>query len=154
MENVPSDTPLHIPLYSFHTSSSCWNSPKDFCPSRWLELKASTSSLTGLFCDFQDPEAFFPFALGQRSCLGKKFSLFTSFKILSCLLKSFKFDLVNRQMEEDIGISLQWTVLPFNKNSYTYSLWVRNNSVPENTSDCDWKDDRILFDDKCWASEE
>eukprot|EP00057_Strongylocentrotus_purpuratus_P009900 XP_011664374.1 PREDICTED: cholesterol 24-hydroxylase isoform X1 [Strongylocentrotus purpuratus] len=81
---IPKGSQLNLSPFVMGRMSEYFEDPLVFRPERFVESKHS-------------PYAYFPFALGQRSCIGQQFALIEARIIMAKLLQQFKFDLVPGQ---------------------------------------------------------
>eukprot|EP01132_Coremiostelium_polycephalum_P002180 gene2180-2683_t len=77
---IPKDTLILISVYAIQRNPEIYENPNEFNPYRWIntDLTLNTSS------------NFFPFSMGNRICIGQKFSISEAKIIISKLLKNFK----------------------------------------------------------------
>ncbi|KAI9323898.1 cytochrome P450 [Dichotomocladium elegans] len=61
---IPKGTAIRASIYHAHLNPEYWPEPNSFLPERWLEGSKIPA----------DTEAFFPFSIGSRNCIGKAFA--------------------------------------------------------------------------------
>lgn len=91
---VPAGTRLLCTQYAAHRSAANFAEPNTFAPERWLPRAHAESDKTGRFVD-DDAEAYLPFGLGVRGCIGKNMALHESKLMLAALLLRFDFELAD-----------------------------------------------------------
>jgi len=69
-------------LYSYHFNQKYWDSPDEFIPERFL-FKNGTTVL-------KKSEAFVPFQVGRRQCIGEQFAKDTWFLFLTSIYQKFQ----------------------------------------------------------------
>ncbi|XP_022539492.2 cytochrome P450 2D3-like isoform X2 [Astyanax mexicanus] len=79
--SIPKGTVIYPNLYSVLNEESQWKFPHKFNPANFLNEKGQ----------FEKPEAFMPFSVGPRSCLGESLARMELFLILVTLLRRFQF---------------------------------------------------------------
>nr|UYG55632.1 cytochrome P450 315a1 [Geocoris pallidipennis] len=98
---IPKDELVVISLYTIGRLESVYPEAENFKPERWLRTNAG--HLKGV----NEPMAYFPFALGARSCIGRKLA---EAQIYQTITKIFsKYDVV---LEEDVDMELQMVPVP------------------------------------------
>ncbi|RIB09268.1 cytochrome P450 [Gigaspora rosea] len=83
---VPKGTPLMISAYAIHRNPLIWGeSVENFDPSRWLnpEIRSRITK-----------NAYLPFIIGPRTCIGMKLAQIQFKAIMLILIKNFEFKLV------------------------------------------------------------
>ncbi|KAG8727205.1 hypothetical protein FRC12_022711, partial [Ceratobasidium sp. 428] len=75
--SVPADTRVGIHVPGLHYSPKYWNDPFDFDPSRFLNPNWNR-------------DAFVPFAVGSRACIGRRFAETTIVAVLVRLLPRYR----------------------------------------------------------------
>jgi len=88
-----------IDIYSLHRDPKLWKDPTRWYPQRWND--------DALVCH----DAFIPFAVGQRACIGKYFAIREAQVFLSLLLHKFTFAPAPAQFEPDIAHAITITSL-------------------------------------------
>lgn len=75
---------------------SIWESPKDFQPERHMDKNFP-------------PSTYSPFGIGNRSCIGRKFSEYEFVTALAMLLQNYNFELADKsyKMETKILLTMQ-----------------------------------------------
>uniref|UniRef100_A0AAY4DZ94 Cytochrome P450 2F2-like n=2 Tax=Denticeps clupeoides TaxID=299321 RepID=A0AAY4DZ94_9TELE len=79
--NIPKGTLIIPNLSSTLSQENQWKFPHEFNPSNFLDDQGQ----------FVKPEAFMPFSVGPRMCLGEGLARMELFLFLVCLLQRFKF---------------------------------------------------------------
>ncbi|XP_030056904.1 vitamin D 25-hydroxylase isoform X2 [Microcaecilia unicolor] len=77
--SIPKDTTVITNLYSVHYDEKYWHDPDIFYPERFLNSSGQ----------FVKKEAFIPFSLGRRHCLGEQLARMEMFLFFSALLQRF-----------------------------------------------------------------
>jgi len=96
---IPKDTIVVWSLYSMGRMSEYWDKPNEYMPERWL-----SDDKTSLV----HHQAFMPFLIGPRSCLGQNMAYIQA-KILMCLMyQKFTFQHVpDHKVTYDISVTLK-----------------------------------------------
>ncbi len=77
---IPAGTAIMLSPYFTHRHPDFWDDPLSFDPDRWTpEAEAA-----------RHPQAYHPFAAGQRICIGNNFSLLESHLLLALLARRFR----------------------------------------------------------------
>ncbi|XP_076675145.1 cytochrome P450 family protein sad isoform X4 [Andrena cerasifolii] len=87
---VPKEQLLVLSIYSSGRDSANFSQPNEFLPERWIRTEKGT------YRGVLNPHASLPFALGARSCIGRKLAEIQISLALAELVKSFKIECVNR----------------------------------------------------------
>ncbi|XP_033102783.1 cytochrome P450 2J5-like [Anneissia japonica] len=82
--DIPANTVFNVNLAFVHTDPKYWNDPFEFKPERFLDADEKT---------FRKREAFIPFGLGRRACLGESLAKMEIYIFMSSLLQRFNFEL-------------------------------------------------------------
>ncbi|XP_067852274.1 cytochrome P450 2U1 [Heptranchias perlo] len=80
---IPKGSIVVANLWSVHRDPSMWEQPDEFNPSRFLDADGNIVK----------NEAFMPFGIGKRICMGEQMAKMELFLIFSTLLQSFCFKL-------------------------------------------------------------
>ncbi|GCB70746.1 hypothetical protein scyTo_0005763 [Scyliorhinus torazame] len=80
---IPKGSIVVANLWSVHRDPSMWQHPDEFNPSRFLDANGNITR----------NEAFMPFGIGKRICMGEQMAKMELFLIFSTLLQSFCFKL-------------------------------------------------------------
>ncbi|RDW73342.1 hypothetical protein BP6252_07249 [Coleophoma cylindrospora] len=100
--HVPKDVCVRIPQWSQNYSPLNYHQPKSFVPERWLPNPPSP------YCN-DHLEAFEPFSLGPRNCLGKNLAWLEMRLILARVLYAFDLELVHDTWApEDQKVFVLW----------------------------------------------
>nr|QST15071.1 CYP370C2 protein [Diaphanosoma celebensis] len=78
---IPKGTIVFSNLYQVHHDPEHWAKPDEFYPEHFLNEDGSLRS----------PEAFIPFAIGKRACLGESLAKMEFYLFAAALLQKFKF---------------------------------------------------------------
>ncbi|GBP58577.1 Cytochrome P450 4V2 [Eumeta japonica] len=79
--------------------AACWGADADqFRPERWFDTLR-----------LPPPSAFSPFSYGRRSCIGKRYAMALMKTILVHLLRRFKFESEDNELEFKVDIALRTT---------------------------------------------
>ncbi|XP_069753834.1 vitamin D 25-hydroxylase isoform X6 [Narcine bancroftii] len=78
--SIPKGTTVITNLYSVHFDEKYWSSPDLFCPERFLDKNGQ----------FVKKEAFVPFSIGRRHCLGEQLARMEFFLFFTMLLQRFQ----------------------------------------------------------------
>lgn len=82
---IKAGTKVVLSSYISHRDENVFPDPNTFRPERWIETPENKL-----------PDgAYFPFHLGQRICIGKKFAMMESMIAISEIIKNFDIELVN-----------------------------------------------------------
>uniref|UniRef100_A0A663F4M8 Vitamin D 25-hydroxylase n=1 Tax=Aquila chrysaetos chrysaetos TaxID=223781 RepID=A0A663F4M8_AQUCH len=77
--SIPEGTTVITNLYSVHFDEKYWSNPEVFCPERFLDSSGQ----------FVKKDAFIPFSLGRRHCLGEQLARMEMFLFFTSLLQRF-----------------------------------------------------------------
>ena len=88
--HIPKDTIVYMSIYALHRSPKYWDDPEAFKPDRF-----SPENNTG-----QEKLSYMPFGAGARMCIGNNFAMMEMQLLLSQLIKSFDFELIQEQTIE------------------------------------------------------
>ncbi|XP_050100718.1 cytochrome P450 315a1, mitochondrial isoform X2 [Anopheles aquasalis] len=89
--HLPKDTLVLLSLYSAGRDERFFSAPDDFNPYRWQRSSGSEQSVSS--APLATPSASLPFAIGARSCVGRKIALLQMEYLLSMLLTEFRLEL-------------------------------------------------------------
>jgi cytochrome P450 len=96
--NVPAGTRVMYSIYLSHRDEVHWMQPERFCPARFDKQQAEK----------RPPFAYVPFGGGPRNCIGAAFAQIEAKVVLSRLLQTFEFQLVNgHQIRPHMGATLE-----------------------------------------------
>ncbi|OZJ03674.1 hypothetical protein BZG36_03539 [Bifiguratus adelaidae] len=84
---IPKNTTINCFTWGCHISDKYWYKPHEFMPERWLDGAEHPA----------DHDAFFPFSIGSRNCIGKNFAWMELRLGIFALLKYFEIGLVSGQ---------------------------------------------------------
>ncbi|XP_049543071.1 cytochrome P450 315a1, mitochondrial [Anopheles darlingi] len=91
--HLPKDTLVLLSLYSAGRDARFFSAPDEFNPYRWQRSSGSEPSAASPATPMATPSASLPFAIGVRSCVGRKIALLQMEYLLSLLLKEFELEL-------------------------------------------------------------
>jgi cytochrome P450 len=77
----PPSSLVLISIWAMHRHRDFWESPDEFVPERWLEMRDRGA---------ESVEAFMPFGKGPRVCIGRRFALIEAMIILSEIVRRFE----------------------------------------------------------------
>ncbi|XP_057321266.1 cytochrome P450 315a1, mitochondrial [Microplitis mediator] len=100
---VPRGELIIMSLYSSGRDPNNFSRPNEFLPERWIR------NTKGSYDDLLNPFATIPFALGVRSCVGRKIAETQMIMTLSELVKNFKINCLNK---ENIKLKLHMISVP------------------------------------------
>jgi cytochrome P450 len=83
-EWIAGDTVVFCPTYSLHRNARYFQDPNAFRPERWLGEEAK-----------QLQQAFLPFSLGSRGCIGRNISYMEQQMVIASLVHRFDFELIS-----------------------------------------------------------
>lgn len=83
---IPAGCDIGTGIYSIHHKSSCFHDPFAFVPERWLAGHVSNESIKLAH------DAFVPFSMGPRSCVGKGLAIAEMMLLLAVVLMKFDFE--------------------------------------------------------------
>ncbi|TEY35963.1 hypothetical protein BOTCAL_0570g00020 [Botryotinia calthae] len=89
---LPPGTHVSFSQLAAYTSADNFSSPEQFIPSRWLVNSKM---------DIHNSDAFHPFSIGPRNCIGKSFGLLEVKLIIARLLWEFKIEKEPQEWEWD-----------------------------------------------------
>ena len=78
--HIPAGTQMLVFAYATHRHPAFWDEPERFDPDRWLPEREATLHA----------QAYHPFAIGPRICLGNNFSLLETHVMTAMLARRFK----------------------------------------------------------------
>lgn len=91
---IPKGTIVYTLFNSLHKREDIWEKPNEFIPDRFVNPTTKDDSIQNLI--------WVPFSMGNRQCIGKKFSLLESCMILSCMATKYRFKLLNDESVDPI----------------------------------------------------
>ncbi|KAL1007377.1 hypothetical protein UPYG_G00085930 [Umbra pygmaea] len=97
---IPKGTMVITNLYSVHFDEKYWTDPGTFSPQRFLDSNG----------DFVRREAFVPFSLGRRHCLGEQLARMEMFLFFTTLLQNFNLQFppgIVPNLTPKLGMTLQ-----------------------------------------------
>ncbi|XP_011495207.1 PREDICTED: probable cytochrome P450 303a1 [Ceratosolen solmsi marchali] len=90
---IPEDTVILLNFRTAHNDKSYWKNPEEFDPQRFLNDQGK----------FQQNNAFIPFGLGKRRCLGENLARSTLFVYFTNILHHFDFEIDEKYAKPDIN---------------------------------------------------
>lgn len=81
-------------IYNVHHHPQFWPEPEQFSPERFLSAENRRF-------------AYMPFGAGERVCIGNHFAMLESQLLLSMMVQQYDFELLNKDAEIDMAISLR-----------------------------------------------
>jgi carotene epsilon-monooxygenase len=100
---VPKGQEVMVSIYNLHHTAAIWPDPEAFLPERWAKYNTPKDTPTERNTDYH----YIPFGCGERRCPGSQFALLEAYSIMTVLLRSFDFHLVEGQ---DIGMTTGGTI--------------------------------------------
>ncbi|XP_053836166.1 vitamin D 25-hydroxylase isoform X2 [Vidua macroura] len=97
---IPAGTTVITNLYSVHFDEKYWSNPEVFFPERFLDSNGQ----------FVKKDAFIPFSLGRRHCLGEQLARMEMFLFFTSLLQRFHLHFphgVIPELKPRLGMTLQ-----------------------------------------------
>lgn len=91
---VPKGTEIICNIYHAHLNEKYWPNARSFEPERWLPETATSTGIK------PDMDAFYPFSVGSRNCVGKNFAIMEMRLVLSTLIKRFDLTPIPEEMEQ------------------------------------------------------
>lgn len=85
--DFPSGSVVSLNAWAMHYDKNNFEEPETFKPERWL------NDCEGV----NNPQAYFPFGLGSRTCIGKNIAMLVMLKTLTVLVTKFDFEFVNEE---------------------------------------------------------
>ncbi|CAH2096099.1 unnamed protein product [Euphydryas editha] len=85
-------TPIIASIYTSGRNEENFSKPNLFLPYRWNKNDQQTASLIN-----HTPSASLPFAMGARSCIGKKIAMILLTEVVSQIVKNFNFKCTNTE---------------------------------------------------------
>uniref|UniRef100_A0A336MFY3 CSON001125 protein n=1 Tax=Culicoides sonorensis TaxID=179676 RepID=A0A336MFY3_CULSO len=86
---IPKGTLALLSLYTAGRDPNHFSSPNDFVPERWLRNDNSSQN------EICKPQASLPYAIGVRSCIGRKIANYQMHTLLTKLLLKYEMKLLN-----------------------------------------------------------
>ncbi|KAG2227376.1 hypothetical protein INT45_004332, partial [Circinella minor] len=87
---VPKGTTVLCNMYHAHVDPAYWSEPEKWIPERWLP--------DSNYPQKADQDAFFPFSIGSRNCIGKTFAQQEMRLSIANLVKLFDFEAIPEQV--------------------------------------------------------
>ncbi len=96
--DVPEGTRVMYSIYLSHRDKNHWENPTEFCPARFDRNSE----------DKQPPFTYVPFGGGPRNCIGAAFAQIEAKVVISRLLQTFDFELLNGdEIKPHMGATLE-----------------------------------------------
>ena len=102
--SLPRGTRLAICIICMHHDQKFFADPDKYRPERFMPGNPENES--------RPKNAFLPFGLGPRNCLGYRFALLQALWCLAVLLPRVKFDLDERRRDEELQLKVTITMAP------------------------------------------
>ena len=99
--DVPKGTWLIGNLHVAHHDKQIWDDPQDFRPERFLNSNALELNHCNGSLKLEKNEAFMPFSVGKRACIGEQLARDTMFLIIANVFKAFSVTLAD--CSKDVG---------------------------------------------------
>ncbi|KAI8882446.1 cytochrome P450 [Backusella circina FSU 941] len=106
-------------VMGIQTNSKHWHQPLTFKPERWIQDEHTVPN------ERDDLDAFIPFSLGSRNCIGKNFALQEMRVALACLLKYYDIQPIEAEMKDSIDVR-HFITLTVKKTSFKIRVKHRN----------------------------
>ncbi|KAI7861163.1 cytochrome P450 [Circinella umbellata] len=87
---LPKGVVVHCNIYHAQMDPKYWPEPTQFRPERWLQGSKIPA----------DTEAFFPFSIGSRNCVGKGFAQIEMRVSVANLVKMYDFEAIPQEMKQ------------------------------------------------------
>nr|XP_033812243.1 cytochrome P450 2U1 [Geotrypetes seraphini] len=100
---IPKGSIIIANLWSVHRDPKIWEKPDDFIPNRFLDASGQVLK----------KEAFIPFGIGRRVCLGEKLAKMEVFLMFVNLLQTFTFRLSDETNKPSLEGMFGLTLAPF-----------------------------------------
>jgi len=91
---IPPGTTLLFSVHQIHRNAMNWENPTQFKPERFQESRSVSNF-------------YFPFGAGPRKCIGNNFAMYEIMLTIHRLLKTYKIEQVNKEIEIQPLISLK-----------------------------------------------
>ena len=91
---IPQGTTLLFSVHQIHRNATNWENPTQFKPERFQESRSVSNF-------------YFPFGAGPRKCIGNNFAMYEITLAIHRLLKTYKIEQVNKEIEIQPLISLK-----------------------------------------------
>jgi cytochrome P450 len=101
---IPKDTIVIPNFYAAMRDPAVWTAPEEFLPDRFLAQDQHRLNVVV-------PEAFLPFGIGKRVCLGQSLARLELFLMVSCLLQKFQIGTVPNEPKPEIAYSTGLTLV-------------------------------------------
>lgn len=96
-------------MYHLQTNPKYWTNPFKFIPERWVPGEPEYGQ--------DNLEAFTPFSLGSRNCIGKNFALQEMRIAIATIMKYFDLQSIPSEMK-DATVRRQFITQTIEKNSF------------------------------------
>ncbi|KAF7591642.1 hypothetical protein BBP40_001281 [Aspergillus hancockii] len=83
-ENIPGDVAVSVPTYVAHRDPTIFLGQDEFRPERWFEDGEKAKQM---------PDAFIPFSIGARGCIGRNISMIEQQIVIATLVHRYDFSL-------------------------------------------------------------
>ncbi|XP_034252654.1 cytochrome P450 315a1, mitochondrial [Thrips palmi] len=107
---LPPNKLVFLSLYTSGRDPKNFPEPEKFWPERWLrEISNDNENSSGAYIAVKNSYASMPFAMGARSCIGRKLAETQMITTLASILKQFKLELLNAN---DIEMVMRMVAVP------------------------------------------
>ncbi|KAG9480196.1 hypothetical protein GDO78_011946 [Eleutherodactylus coqui] len=100
---IPKESVVLANLWAVHRDPKVWEKPNDFIPSRFLDEHGQILK----------KEAFIPFGIGRRVCMGEQLAKMELFLMFVNLLQSFSFSFANDRFQPELEGRFGLTLAPY-----------------------------------------
>ncbi|KAM3414755.1 hypothetical protein BST61_g9908 [Cercospora zeina] len=105
--HFPAGTTVGMNAWAIHYDPTIFPDPEEFIPERWLDLDIATGTDTAESETTQKrrmQEAYFPFGLGSRTCIGRNIATLVILKALPMLVERFDVELKGDVKEKGLPV--------------------------------------------------
>jgi len=95
--HVPAGTWVYTCAYAIHRHPALWENPDSFDPDRWLDENQGKLPRG----------AYFPFAMGQRKCIGDRFAMMETTIGIAQMVRRFRFELKSETPRPEAQLTLR-----------------------------------------------
>ena len=90
--SVPKGTQVYLVPWAINRSSSLWEDPEDFLPTRWIDKESGRATMNG---GADSNYAFTTFLHGPRSCIGERFARAELRALLAAFVGCFQVEMAD-----------------------------------------------------------
>ncbi|KAI8144332.1 cytochrome P450 [Fennellomyces sp. T-0311] len=113
---VPRGTIVHCNIYHAQVNPAYWPEARKFIPERWLEGSDIPA----------DTDAFFPFSVGSRNCIGKGFAQQEMRLSIASLVKYYDFEAIPEEM---VASEERRSFITLAVRSNSFKVWMKRRSA-------------------------